>query len=264
MRFTTTVKMAACSLGTILAALLVTAPSADAYLWEAPGGFVYDLTEHQMSNGHSYMVVDYVALGIQNKSWGHAAWHWDDNNDYHLATPQSQDENDFIWGLIETFPDINSSNPLSNNREYWLGGFYGSDGWYWVEEQGKFWDGSGGYGGGHLTEDQVVAAEAAWAADRIDGVYENWQYGERPWQSDYYVYEPSGDQDGYLAMWSLGGENDYNHMGWWNDEGNLGNIFGYVLESFDGYTPIPIPGSVILLASGVLGLMGLRRTRKGF
>jgi hypothetical protein len=105
-----------------------------------------ELVEYYNSDtGHYYMVVDYNAVGISNKSWGSAAFTWDSNSDYHLATSQTQVENDFIWGLIETFPDLSSSNPLSNNFKYWLGGFYndgsaqtGGAGWYWIEDQGKF------------------------------------------------------------------------------------------------------------------------------
>ena len=64
-------------------------------------------------------------------------------------------------------------------------------------------------------------------------------------------------------MYSIAVDNIYNHMGWWNDQSGTSSIYGYVLESFDGYTPIPdtvaIGGTVIaqLLVIYVPALNGI-------
>jgi hypothetical protein len=55
------------------------------------------------------------------------------------------------------------------------------------------------------------------------------------------------------------------HMGWWNDQGkeDTSRIYGYVLESFDGYNPVPFPGALVLFASGLPAVMGMKRRRQG-
>lgn len=57
--------------------------------------------------------------------------------------------------------------------------------------------------------------------------------------------------EGYLATWSA--------SGWqWNDEGNLGNITGYVVE-----TPVPEPATLMLIGAGLAGLgFASRRKRR--
>lgn len=185
-------------------------------------------------NGHDYMVID-----SPNTTWNAAAFNKPAG--YHLATPNSEAENAFIWSLIVT----SSSNTI--NKEYWLGGFYKpeDDAWYLGNNEGIFWNGIGPYS--DLTD---------WDADRVDGVYENWQ-----------TELPNGDpvapgfiepndgncttgncQEGgpYLAMWRWD-----DHFGWWNDEKRLNNIQGYLVESFEA---VPIPGAVILFGSGLAGL----------
>jgi hypothetical protein len=42
-------------------------------------------------------------------------------------------------------------------------------------------------------------------------------------------------------------------MGWWNDQSGTSGIYGYVLESFDGYTPIP---DTVAIGGTVTGLEG--------
>jgi hypothetical protein len=44
--------------------------------------------------------------------------------------------------------------------------------------------------------------------------------------------------------------------GFWNDEGRIGNIEGYVMET-------PIPGAVWMMGTGLIGLIFLRRRTKG-
>ncbi len=241
----------------VVTGVFLTCASVNAYLFDG-----MNLTEYQNpDNGNWYMYVDQ-----SNIAWPTALNKSNNDPNYHLATIQSLEENDFVWGMVETYGD------LSNNREYWLGGFYNDGsiqsegaGWYWVEGPGymvqdgpKFWNGTGPYS--NITEQ---------SAGDI-GRYTNWQTGPRPWEPSVSVFEPSGDSI-YLAMYSLGGDvpggdpgdNIFNHFGWWNDESQTQNIDGYILESIAGYNPVPVPGALVLFASGLLAVMGLKRRRQG-
>ena len=78
--------------------------------------------------------------------------------------------------------------------------------------------------------------------------YTNWAKGE---PNDYYGH----DSEQHLAIWK------------WNDEGNKGNISGFIVER--GIKPhngndvvTPIPGAAWLMGSGMAVLAGLRYAKR--
>ncbi|HVO67151.1 MAG TPA: lectin-like protein [Syntrophales bacterium] len=82
--------------------------------------------------------------------------------------------------------------------------------------------------------------------------YHRWSKGE---PNDYYGH----DSEQHLAIWSK-----YRKHAWmWNDEGNLRNISGFLVEREMGENNppnpvVPIPGVVWLLGSGLAMLGGVR------
>jgi hypothetical protein len=105
----------------------------------------------------------------------------------------------------------------------------------------EFW-----LGGFQIPGTMSATEDWAWITGE-DWSYTHWNPGE---PND--VNGAGSEQ--FLAMWASGGW-DY-----WNDEGNLGNISGYVIEN--STAPVPEPASLVLIGSGLLGLAGLRRKLK--
>jgi hypothetical protein len=100
--------------------------------------------------------------------------------------------------------------------EYWLGGFQDPIG---TQSAGSNW---------------------IWTTGEVWG-YTNWAPGEA---NDY--YGPGSEQ--HLALWS-------NYDWQWNDEGNLGNITGYIAERVS----IPEPASLAVLGLGLIVLGFVRQ-----
>lgn len=67
----------------------------------------------------------------------------------------------------------------------------------------------------------------------------------------------------HLAIWGK----YHKHKWMWNDEGNLKNISGFIVERElrinDNGVVTPIPGAVWLLGSGLVVMMGIRLARRG-
>lgn len=66
----------------------------------------------------------------------------------------------------------------------------------------------------------------------------------------------NGDEDILQFVWG----NDVSWAGYWNDASATSTTYSYIIE-YDT-NPVPIPGAVWLLGSGLLGLVAVRR-RKG-
>jgi len=158
-------------------------------------------------NGHYYEVITYPTTGSPDKTWvsakaaAEAATFMGVNG--HLATITNAGEDAFIETLRA------AALPDSAPREAWVGGFTNSAcmpipgcGWTWVNGEGA------------ISTPQVP----------LPSVYGNWL-----------TNEPNnlGAGEKHLGI-GLGGTTSVG----WNDEGNLGNIGGYVIE-FD----IPIPAA---------------------
>lgn len=74
--------------------------------------------------------------------------------------------------------------------------------------------------------------------------FTNWAAGEA---NDYY----GAMSEQHLSMWANSRE--------WNDEGNLGNISGFIVEST---APVPEPGTLVLFGMGSAGAAILARRRR--
>lgn len=160
---------------------------------------------------------DYEVVLMAGASWEDALFDISDEK-YLLATITSEAEQNFI--MSELIPSYN----YTVGRDLWIGGLQEPanepdefNGWSWIT--GETW-----------------------------GDYSNWAPGE---PNDYYdgVWRV-GDSEQFLSIRS--------GYGWaWNDEGNLRNISGYVMET----APVPEPGTILLVGFGLLGIAAVGRKK---
>ena len=102
----------------------------------------------------------------------------------------------------------------------------------------------GEYWLGGFQDPNSTAAEKGWKWDSGETwSYTNWNIGE---PNDF--YGPGSEQ--YLGANWRGGH--------WNDEGNLGNITGFVVE----VAPVPEPATMLLFGTGIAGLAGVVRRKR--
>ena len=101
--------------------------------------------------------------------------------------------------------------------------------------------------GGLQNPDEASAKEGwSWVTNEAWG-YQSWIAGEA---NDYYDNRWGVSKSEQFLSVRSGGFN------WnWNDEGNLGNISGYLAES----APVPEPGTILLMGFGLLGLAAIGR-----
>ncbi|MGO8679235.1 MAG: lectin-like protein [Limisphaerales bacterium] len=170
-------------------------------------------------NGHYYQVV-----GDQGVDWATANALADastfDGLGGHLATITSAGENSFVTGLLP-----------SGGNEYWLGGYQvppdqpiATAGWTWVNGEGTFPGVNGAFG--------------------YANAYSNWNAGE---PNDNFGLA----SEQFMAIWaSTGGGNV---RGTWNDDGDLGDITGYVVEYQKSVTLVSGTVSYICDSSPIAG-----------
>ncbi len=102
---------------------------------------------------------------------------------------------------------------------------------------------------GGLQDPKEAIAGAGWSWTTGEKWnYESWINGEA---NDYYDQNQEADNsEMFLSVRSA--------FGWgWNDEGNLGNISGYLAET----APVPEPGTILLMGFGLLGIAAVGRKK---
>ncbi|GAB4276500.1 MAG: hypothetical protein Kow0092_32270 [Deferrisomatales bacterium] len=140
---------------------------------------------------------------------------------WYLATVTSQDEQDFL--LATVLADVAEG-------QYWLGGVQAEG----EPEPDRSW---------------------SWVTGEPWG-YESWARGE---PNDYWDADPGENSERYLGLWFF--QEPVDPQGWkWNDEGQPGNIAGYLAET---HAPVPLPPSALLLGSALacLGPIGRKLRR---
>lgn len=136
---------------------------------------------------------------------------------YTLAAITSSQEQKFIQDYL-------NKEAVSGKKDLWIGGKQDpkealpKEGWSWVT--GEKWD------------------------------YQSWIAGEA---NDYYDGRNGYDPINSEMFLSVRSGSNWN----WNDEGNLGNISGYLAET----APVPEPGTIVLMGLGLVGLAGVGRKK---
>lgn len=116
--------------------------------------------------------------------------------------------------------------------------------WNNTDIGGESWAYIGGY------QDKATTEDDGW----------NWVTGETWSYTNWSVYEPNnGTSEGFLQLFTDGTWNNINNAALWKTPGDDYTATGYYVEYAPA--PVPVPTTVWLLASGLLGLVGFRRKR---
>jgi PEP-CTERM motif len=87
----------------------------------------------------------------------------------------------------------------------------------------------------------------------------SWVTGEK-WDCESWIASEANDY--YDSRWCVSNSEQFlsvkSAFGWgWNDEGDLGNISGYITET----ARVPEPGTIILMGFGLLGIATISRKK---
>ena len=141
----------------------------------------------------------------------------------YLATATSQSENTFIFSLIDD-PKFWFMDGADNNEGPCMGGYY-------VGPEGTM-----------STHNWKWVTGETWS-------YANWDNGEPNFPGEKRMNFFSNDASSRNPI----------RQPYWNNISDNGSVLGYIVEW--NTNPVPIPGAVWLLGSGLIGLVALRRKR---
>ena len=174
--------------------------------------------------GHQYAVVPFT--GTWSEAETDVATNADLGPNWHLATITSQDEQDFITGLL-------NANGLDGLL--WVGG--------WQDPQDIEED---------LEDINLAKANWHWVTGE-EWAYTNWADDNYPEPNNY-----DGADETYLQLDGRYTDGVFDRNWEWNDALNGDAVIGYVAED---PVPTPEPATMLLFGSGLLGLAGLGRKK---